>query len=126
MKAACTLMLFLMSSSSVGQVRHHRIRSDMAPGLAAERYRKANPDLGSVIQPVRIMAPRETTISVLSNGNVLNNAQSTTTVGLAIGPVYQVKVTGLNLNESVELYPSIELLGRLYPPEGMELSLIHI
>lgn len=114
------MMLSWLSASSVGQVRHNRIRSDMAPGLAAERYRKADPDLARVIQPVRIVAPAETTVSVLSNGNVLSASQSKVTMGLAVGPVYQVKVSGLNLHESVELYPSIELLGRLYPPKGME------
>ena len=120
MQALCTLVFSFTSASSVGQVRHNRVRSDMAPGLAAERYRKADPDLATIIQPVRITTPRETTVSVLSNGNLLTTAQSKTTIGLAIGPVYQLKVSGLNLHESVELYPSIELLGRLYPPKGME------
>jgi len=109
-----------MSASSFGQVRHNQIRSDMAPGLLAERYRKADPDLARVIQPVRVITPAETTVSVLFNGSVMTASQSKTTVGLAVGPVYQLKVSGLNLNESVELYPSIELLGRLYPPKGME------
>lgn len=117
---ALFMALLSMSESSVGQVRHNRVRSDMAPGLAAERYRKADPDLATVTQPVRIFAPTETTISVLSNGSVLTASPSSVTLGLAVGPVYQVKVSGLNLNESVELYPSIELLGRLYPPKGME------
>ena len=114
------VVLVIMSGSSRGQVKHNRVRSDMAPGLAAERYRKADPDLARVIQPVRIIAPAETTVSVLSNGSVLTASQSKTTMGLAVGPVYQVKVSGLNLHESVELYPSIELLGRLYPPKGLE------
>ena len=57
MQTLCTLLLSFMSASSVGQVRHNRVRSDMAPGLAAERYRKADPDLATVIQPVRIITP---------------------------------------------------------------------
>lgn len=120
MTSWCTLVLLCMSTSSFGQVRHNRVRSDMAPGLLAERYRKADPDLARVIQPVRVITPAETTVSVLYNGSVMTAAQSKTTVGLAVGPVYQLKVFGLNLNESVELYPSVELLGRLYPPKGME------
>ena len=120
MTALVALMFSFASASSVAQVRHNRVRSDMAPGLASERYRKADPDLANVTQPVRIIAPAETTVSVLSNGSVLSASQSKVTMGLAVGPVYQVKVSGLNLNESVELYPSIELLGRLYPPRGME------
>lgn len=112
--------MVVISSDATGQIKHNRVRSDMAPGLAAERYRKADPDLATVTQPVRIFAPTETTISVLSNGRVLTTSSSSVTVGLAVGPVYQVKVSGLNLNESVELYPSIELLGRLYPPAGLE------
>ena len=118
--ASGALMVLFMSTTTNGQVRHNQVRSDMPPGLVAERYRKADPDLATVIQPVRIFAPRETNVSVLSNGSVLSTIQSRTTIGLAIGPVYQLKVTGLNLHESVELYPSIELLGRLYPPAGME------
>jgi hypothetical protein len=118
--ALTMLLVLLLGASSVGQVRHNRVRSDMAPGLAAERFRKADPDLARVSQPVRIVAPAETTIDVLSNESVLTTSQSKVTMGLAVGPVYQVKISGLNLYESVELYPSIELLGRLYPPKGMQ------
>ena len=116
----CAVAMIVITSDASGQIRHNRIRSDMAPGLAADRYRRADPDLARVIQPVRIIAPAETTVSVLSNGSVLSAAPSKVTMGLAVGPVYQVKVSGLNLHETVELYPSIELLGRLYPPKGME------
>ena len=40
--------------------------------------------------------------------------------GLLVGPVYRFRVTGIPFSPGVELYPTIELLGRLHPPAGHE------
>lgn len=39
-----------------------------------------------------------------------------------IGPVYRLKITGIPRHEGEELYPTIEVIDRLYPPLGQELK----
>ena len=36
-----------------------------------------------------------------------------------IGPVYQFKITGLPGRPGAEIYPTIEVINRLYPPPGL-------
>jgi hypothetical protein len=40
------------------------------------------------------------------------------TAGLLIGHVYRLQVTGIQFHEGQEVYPTIELVDRLYPPPG--------
>ena len=40
------------------------------------------------------------------------------TVGMLIGCAYRIKVVGIPLNEGQEVYPTIEVINRLYPPAG--------
>ncbi|NIP85789.1 MAG: hypothetical protein GTO03_09605, partial [Planctomycetales bacterium] len=42
------------------------------------------------------------------------------TVGLLIGQVYRFQVTGIPLQEGREVFPSLEVIDRLYPPPGRE------
>jgi hypothetical protein len=46
--------------------------------------------------------------------------QETARVGLLIGKVYRIKVTGIPQHEGEELFPTIEVINRLYPPPGCE------
>jgi hypothetical protein len=42
-------------------------------------------------------------------------------LGMQIGPVYQLKVSSVPNNEGVEIFPTIEVIDRLYPPPGLAL-----
>jgi hypothetical protein len=42
-------------------------------------------------------------------------------VGMQIGPVYRLKVTEILNYPGVEIFPTVELVDRLYPPPGMAL-----
>ena len=42
------------------------------------------------------------------------------TVGLLIGAVYRLRVTHIRLAEGLEVYPTIEVVDRLYAPPGQE------
>jgi hypothetical protein len=44
-----------------------------------------------------------------------------TLVGMAVGAVYRLQVTEIPNNPGVEIYPTIELVDRLYPPPGLAL-----
>ena len=123
------ILLFAVTVSMVGlastanaqrPIRHELIRSDMAPGIAAQYYRMGDRRLENHTQAVRFVGPHGSRIEVGSkNGYVATNS-SRVTLGMAIGPVYRLKVTNIPQNFGKELYPSIEVLNRLNPPKDLE------
>ena len=42
-------------------------------------------------------------------------------LGMQIGPVYRLKITEIPGHPGLEVFPTIELVDRLYPPEGQAL-----
>ena len=101
-------------------LRHELIRGDMPPGVAADYYRMGNPALATYVQPVRIVGPPGSQLEIAARGGFMLTNASKVTVGMQIGPVYRLKVTNIPESPGKELYPSIEVLNRLYPPEGLE------
>jgi hypothetical protein len=100
--------------------KHALVRSDMPPGLAAESYRLANPELSHHVQPVRVIVPMGARIEVGVQGAFVESFSSRSTVGLMVGPVYRMKVTRIPRHFGKDLYPSIEILDKLNPPTGLE------
>ena len=106
--------------SSYQPKNHEFTRGDSAPGVAADIARVSNPRLQGHVQPVRVIVPDGASVGVrVASGYVETNA-SKTSVGLIVGPVYRFKVTGIANQPGRELYPSVEVLNRLNPPEGLE------
>jgi hypothetical protein len=70
------------------------------------------------VQPVEFHAPRGVMVSVADNGAFGPPEPTPTKVGLQIGHVYRFKVMGIPLHEGEEVFPSVELVNRLHPPEG--------
>jgi hypothetical protein len=100
--------------------RHYLATGHMAPGNAADAYRMAHPELNHHVQPVRVLAPDEVLVdTAIQNGFVGSNA-SQVTVGMMVGPVYRFKISNIPRHPGTELYPSVEVLGKLNPPPGLE------
>jgi hypothetical protein len=100
--------------------KHFQLSGNMAPGVAADISRLANPALSTHMQPVQVIVPKLSSIEVgMDEGYVQVNA-SKVSVGMFVGPVYRFKVTGIAQNFGKDLYPSIEILDKLNPPKGME------
>lgn len=115
------IILFAVASSSAQRtVRHELIRSDMPPGLAADYSRLSNPALTHYVQPVRVVGPTGSRLEIATQGGFKATNASKVTVGMRIGPVYRIKISNIPESPGKELYPSVELLNRLYPPEGLE------
>lgn len=119
--AAVTILVCGASVSDAQRpVRHELIRGDMPPGLAADYYRLSNPALESHNQPVRIISPLGTQLEIGSPNGFIKVNSSRASVGMRIGPVYRMKVSNIPQHVGKELYPSVEILGRLNPPKGLE------
>jgi hypothetical protein len=100
--------------------RRNLVTSNMAPGLAAQTAVLSNPCLADFVQPVRVIAPNEARLEVGGSGGYTQTHSARVTVGMMIGPVYRLKVTQIPNHPTRELYPSIEVLGRLHTPLGLE------
>lgn len=42
-------------------------------------------------------------------------------VGMQVGPVYRLKITNIPANPGEEVFPTLEIIDRLYPPSGLAL-----
>ena len=104
--------------------RHYLIRGDEPPGLAAQKMVLSNPKLANAQQPVQVVAPEGALISVWMGAGFGTNFLQSMTSQMQIGPVYRFKVSNLprirGRLAKQDVYPSIELLNKLNPPEGLQ------
>lgn len=100
---------------------HHLYSGDAPTGtLGQAQLMRGGPRAG-YFQPVEIVAPEGAAISLAEEGRFGEPRENRALVGMLIGHVYHLKVTQIPLHEGIEIFPTIELLDRLYPPTGQEL-----
>jgi hypothetical protein len=93
----------------------------MPPGAIGSLQLQRGGPLGGFFQPVEIMAPQGVAIS-LAEGGAFGPAQpAPIRAGLLIGQVYRFRVTNIPLQPGLEVYPTVEIIDRLYTPRGQEL-----
>jgi len=74
------------------------------------------------VQPVEIAAPGGVAISAVSGGGFTTPQGGSLLAGMTLGRVYRLRVTGVQNYESVDIYPTVEVIDRLYPPPGKALK----
>lgn len=103
----------------------------MPPGaIGRQRLMRGGP-LSGFCQPVEIRAPKGARIAPaagsspseghFSEGHFSAGHVDKMLVGLPIGPVYRFKVTEIPGHAGLELFPTVELVDRTYPPQGQQL-----
>lgn len=133
MLPALLMLLTLSSTLSAQAPPQHWLHSGIMPPGAIGRQRLLSngplsvlPKMGCV-QPVKIFAGDHAdgngaTISIASGEGFSAGQVGTLTAGLIVSRVYRLKVTGIKNYESMDVYPTIELIDRLHPPAGKELK----
>ncbi len=105
-----------------GSAQRKLSRFTDAPGKIAFQRLIAEPAIGGYTQPVMVHVPEGGEVAYWSgdwNGGSFSNSQfSQSLLGMQIGPVYQLKTTALSKGQIIDVYPTIELVDRLYPPNG--------
>jgi hypothetical protein len=76
--------------------------------------------LPGYFQPVEIKAPEGVLVSTAATGRFEDPQASPVVAGMLIGAVYRLRVTNIPGQEGLEVYPTIEVIDRLYPPVGQE------
>ena len=76
--------------------------------------------MAGYFQPVEIQAPQGTQIALAETGTFGEPQVSPARAGLLIGQVYRLRVTNIPLAEGLEVFPTVEIVDRLYTPRGQE------
>ena len=122
MLVVLTIGITTNTNTANAQLRrgHKLIDSRMALGVASQRTLLSNKNLRDHVQPVRLLAPDGSSVGIFANGTTINSAGPAVSVGVQAGLLYRFKVDFVANQQQRTVYPSIELLDRLYPPKGLE------
>ncbi|HUY90955.1 MAG TPA: hypothetical protein VMV10_19620 [Pirellulales bacterium] len=97
---------------------HYRHQGLAPPGaIGSVRLERGGP-LSGYFQPVEIRAPKGVKVSLAANGAFGDAQETPRSVGLLIAPVYRLRVSNIPGAEGLEVFPTIEVIDRLYPPPG--------
>lgn len=77
--------------------------------------------LSGYCQPAAIRAPQGARIAPALGAGWGGPQPDRLLVGLQIGPVYRFQVTHIPGHPGVEVFPTVEMVDRLYPPPGQSL-----
>lgn len=97
---------------------HYQHRADMPPGAIGRAQLQRGGPLSGYFQPVRVTLPEGAGVSFAIAGQ-FGPAVETPTAGLLIGQVYRLRVQGIPGAEGLEVFPTIEVIDRTYPPPNL-------
>ncbi len=95
----------------------HRLYSgDMPPGIVGSARLQRWGFSGGYFQPVALGGPQSAQFSLASDGGFLPPTSGRLHAGLLIGAVYRFRISSIPGFEGEELYPTVEVIDRTYPP----------
>lgn len=98
--------------------QHRILSSGMPPGYLGQARLRGGPPVVGYFQPVSVSGPEGVTFSLADNGQ-FQSPVAPLEAGLLVGQVYRFRITGIRGYEGAELYPTIEVIDRTYPPPGL-------
>ena len=98
--------------------RHRLLAGDMPPGYLGQARLAGRGFVNGYFQPVALTGPKGTRFSLTRNGGYSEGSEILQ-AGLLVGSVYRFQVTRIPLMEGAELYPTLEVIDRTYPPPGL-------
>ena len=120
-KAVLVVLLSGLTAAAQERPVHRLNAGNLPPGaIGSQRLQRGGPVSG-YFQAVRVRAPEGARIALASENRGVNQPSNEALVGMQIGYVYRLQVTGIPDQDGVEIYPTIELVDRLYPPPGLAL-----
>ncbi len=99
---------------------HQLLNSKMPPGIVSQRKLMGNARLVGHTQPVRIIAPDGSRVAIVAGGGTTEANKSRVTVGVQAGLLYRFRVDFVDIETPRTVYPSVEIVDRLYTPKGLE------
>ena len=116
-------VLFVLGLAAVAQEppKHWLHAGALPPGaIGSLRLVRGGP-LSGYFQPVQVRVPQGTRIALAVESSFTEPVEGNALAGLLIGSVYRLRVTDIPSEPGAEVFPTIELIDRLYPPPGLAL-----
>lgn len=118
--AAWGICLSFSAISKAEPPVHYLHAGAMPPGAIGSQQLQRGGPIPGYFQPVQIRGPKGSQIASAEQGMFLPSAALPRKFGMLIGPVYRFRVTGIPRFEGLEVYPTLEVIDRIYPPVGLE------
>ena len=120
--ASTTLAWICVSATAQAQLTrdHKLLNSKMPPGIVSQQKLMGNSRLVGHTQPVRIIAPDGSRVAIVADGATTEANYSRVTVGVKAGLLYRFRVDFVDGETPRTVYPSVEIVDRLYAPKGLE------
>lgn len=95
-------------------------RDNMLPGQVGRMQLERDPRLRDYFQPVQFRGPRGMTVALAEGNQFTDPLPCPSGAAFLVGCVYRVKLGGIPQHEGEELFPTVEVIDRLYPPAERE------
>jgi uncharacterized repeat protein (TIGR01451 family) len=119
--ALVAISLFCSIAHAFAQPPVHMFHRDgLPPGEVGQRKLLRGGPVPNYFQHVEVVAPEGTSIAFVGSGKFLPSDNDCAMAGMLIGQVYTLQLTNIPLLDGAELFPTIEVIDRLYPPLGLE------
>ena len=121
--AFSAVLIWVLSAASLSAQFpdvHYMHAGAMPPGAIGSQQLQRGGPLAGYFQPVEIIIPPGAQVATASNGQFEEPQPGPVQVGMLIGAVYRLRLTNIPDLESLEVFPTIEVIDRLYPPVGLE------
>jgi len=99
---------------------HYWHQGAMPPGAIGRGQLQRGGPLRGFFQPVKIKAPPGALISSAIAGQFDRPQKTPLQLGLLIGEVYRLRVMKISRNPGAEVFPTVEIIDRLYTPHGQQ------
>ena len=128
LELACCIMALCMMFSDVHAAdpsdylsstgRHRLLTGDMPPGYVGQARLAGRGFINGYYQPVAVTGPKGTRFALTRNGRYEEGTELLQ-AGFLVGSVYRFQITRIPQMEGAELYPTLEVIDRTYPPAGL-------
>ena len=110
-----TLFILFGSLNSLDAQNHLAPRGDLSPGIVGRATMVRRQNVFGYVQPTEIIVPKTSQIAYFDEAKFSAPRKHRLKAGLRIGDVYRFKITMIKGFEGLELFPSVELVDRIYP-----------
>ena len=122
----CAILVFFASQNLTalcyGQARDRHLQqfADLPPGQVGQMQLSRGGPLAGYFQPVRVTVPKGAQVSLWSGDHFEVFEANQADAGMLVSGVYRARVTRIPGQAGFEVYPTVEIINRLFPPQGQE------
>lgn len=92
------------------------LNDSMPPGMIGAIQLKRQPNLQGYYQPIELRGPKGVQFALACDGMFGENQPQPVRAAFLVGQLYRFRVVGLPDEPGAELFPSVEIIDRTYPP----------